>query len=196
MIEPNRRYFDALLAEKKLSLRGLAAKMGMSHSQLSLTFSGVRKLTIEEAAQISKIFGEPIARVIENAGVTVRPERGRRVPVIGAVGGDGTVAMNKPKAIERATAPEDVPDDAVAIQFRTAGTPLDWMDGAVSFCRPFPGLTQGFIGRFCACQIRNGPLVMATPFRGYSENSCNLRGFYCGENIELDWAAPILLTRH
>lgn len=46
----NRRFFDSLLADKKLSMRALAAQMGMNHSQLSLTFSGARKLQLEEAA--------------------------------------------------------------------------------------------------------------------------------------------------
>ena len=38
--EVNRRYFESLMQDKDLSLRGLAKLMDMSHSQLSLTFSG------------------------------------------------------------------------------------------------------------------------------------------------------------
>ena len=36
MSDVNCRYFDALMAEKKMSLRGLAQRMGLGHSQLSL----------------------------------------------------------------------------------------------------------------------------------------------------------------
>lgn len=53
MGEINRRYFEGLMADHRLSLRALAARMGMQHSQLSLTFSGARKLTLEEAAMLT-----------------------------------------------------------------------------------------------------------------------------------------------
>ena len=105
MSEVNRRYFDALLAEKKLSLRALAGRMGMNHSQLSLTFSGGRRMTLDEAAQLSNIFGVPLHKIVENAGVTVKPTNGRRVPVIGVVRGDGTVELYDGSTIERTTVP-------------------------------------------------------------------------------------------
>lgn len=78
------------MADKKMSLRSLAAKMGMSHSQLSLTFSGSRRMTLDEAAQLSQIFSVPLHTIVENAGVTVKGVGARRVNVIGAVNGDGT----------------------------------------------------------------------------------------------------------
>ena len=43
----DRRFFENLLADRNMSLRQLATKMDMSHSQLSLTFSGARRMQLE-----------------------------------------------------------------------------------------------------------------------------------------------------
>lgn len=192
----NRRYFEGLMADRKLSLRGLAAKIGMGHSQLSLTFSGARRMTLEEAATLSQLFGEPLARIVENAGVAVRPAAGKRVDVIGAMGGDGTVALTPAGKVERTTAPEGLPDDVQAVQFRTAGTPLEWLDSFVCFFRTPDGISPEAVGRLCVCQITGGPVVVAHVRRGYRERSYNLTGIYHQESALLDWASPILITRH
>jgi transcriptional regulator with XRE-family HTH domain len=196
MSEVNRRYFESLMSDKKLSLRALATKMGMNHSQLSLTFSGARKLQLDEAAQLSQIFGEPLFRIVENAGVTVRPTSGKRIPVIGAVNGDGTVTEHAPGVIERTSAPEDIGQDAIAFQCRTAGSELNWMDGFVFFCRPHNGVDPALLGRFCYCRIKGGPSVVAAVRRGYQEHTFNLSGPFTKESAVLEWATPIILTRN
>lgn len=192
----NRRYFDSLLANKKMSLRGLAQRMEMSHSQLSLTFNGARKLQLDEAAKISNIFGEPLYRVVENAGVAVRPMTGKRVAVIGIVKGDGTIAMHEPGVVERAQAPEDLPVEVAAVQCRTHGTPLEWMDGFIFFCREEASVDQSCLGRFSLCEIAGGQSVVATVKRGYQEGTFNLFGPFTRENVTLKSATPILITRN
>lgn len=196
MSEINRRYFDSLLAEKKLSLRGLATRMGMNHSQLSLTFSGARRMTLDEAANLANIFGVPLHKIVENAGVTVKLTNGRRVPVIGAVRADGTVEMYKSTTIERTTAPEDVPADSIAVQCRMAGTPLDWMDGFVMFLRKPDEIDPGSLGRVCLCRIKDGPVVLSMVRRGYRDNTFNLSGPFHQDSAVIEWASPILWTRN
>jgi hypothetical protein len=196
MSEVNRRYFDSLMADRKLSLRGLGKAMDMSHSQLSLVFSGVRKLQLDEAVKLSNIFGEPLHRIVENAGVTVRPVSGKRVPVVGAMRGDGTVEEYGPDVVERTSAPDDLPDNAIAIQCRTAGTPLDWLDGAVFFCRAHNGVDPALLGRLCYVQIKGGPQVVAAVKRGYREGTYNLSGPATRESVILEFATPVLFTRN
>lgn len=195
MGEINRRYFDSLMADKKLSLRALAAKMGMNHSQLSLTFSGARKLQLDEAAQLSQIFDEPLHTIVENAGVMVRPVAGKRVPVIGVVTGDGTVAMHGQGVVERTSSQQEMPEDVIAIQCRTAGTPLDWADGWVLFSRPPNGVDAAVLGRLSYCKIKNGPTVIAAVRRGYEPGSHNLSGLFVKENAILEFATPVLTIR-
>lgn len=197
MGELNTRYFKALLADKGMSLRDLAKVMGMNHSQLSLTITaGTRRLQLDEAAQLSQIFSRPLHEIVENAGVNVRPMAGRRVSVIGAVTGEGTVALHASDVVERTTAPEDIIGEVSAVQFRTAGTPLDWMDGWVCFYRPASEVAPDVLGRLCVARIKGGPVVVATVKRGYSDGTYNLSGPVTRESAHLEWAAPILLTRH
>lgn len=196
MSEVNKRYFESLMQSKELSLRGLAQRMGMSHSQLSLTFSGMRKMQLDEAAQLSNIFSEPLHRIVENAGVTVRSFSRNRVSVIGAMHGDGTVELHGEGVVERTTAPEGVPEDGVAIQARTGGTPLDFMDGWVFFLSRPNGVDPAALGRFALCRIKDGPSVMASVRRGYRENSYNLRGPFNADSVRLESATVILFTRN
>lgn len=196
MTEINRRYFDGLLADRRMSLRALAREMGTTHSPLSLALSGNRKFTTDEIAKISNIFGVPVGQVMENAGISVRPTSGRRVAVIGAGRGDGTVELYDQGVIERASAPEDLPDNAVAVQFRSAGTPLEFLDGAVMFFREPRDVDPAALGRLSFCRIKDGSAVVAGVRRGYKEGSYNLHGLYTAESVTLESAAPILITRH
>ena len=196
MSDVNRRYFESLMQDRELSLRGLAQRMGMSHSQLSLTFSGARKLQIEEAAQLSSLFGRPIHEIIENAGVPVRTMVGQRVSVIGAMMGDGTVELNEDDAAERTTAPEGIQEDGAAVQARTAGTPLEWLDGAVFFFARPDDIDPAALGRLCYCRIKDGPAVMASVRRGYRDGTWNLRGPYHADSVRLEVAAVVLTTRN
>lgn len=192
----NRRFFDALLAEKKMSMRALASQMGMGHSQLSLTFSGARKLQLDEAAQLSQIFGVPLHKVVEAAGVTVKPAGGGRVKVIGAMLANGTVELYDKGTIERTTAPADMSRGSVAVQCRTSGTDLEWADGFVLFCKEPSELESGILGRFCLAQIKDGPTVVGLLKRGYKESTFNIAGPYHQESVTLEWATPIIFTRN
>lgn len=195
MASVNKQYFLNLMQGRRLSMRGLAQKMNMQHSQLSLTLNDQRKMQLEEAAQLSQIFGVPLHEIALNAGIDVRPTTGRRVNVIGFVGREGVVTMNPPDTIERTDAPDGLPEGCVAIQFRTAETPLSWMDGWVVFCHPNGGVSPESYGRFSICQIKDGPAVVATIKRGYREGTFNLSGPYTRENVPLEWAAPLLASR-
>lgn len=194
MPEVNRRYFDALMLDKGVSLRGLAQEMEMTHSQLSLTFSGSRKMQIDEAIKIANIFGEPLLRVIEHSGAATKAVTGRRVPVVGAVQGDGTIKLSKSK--ELAVPPTEMADGMIAIQFRTADSALSWMDGWVVFCREPTDINAGAMSRLCYVQIEKGPQAIACVKRGYQDGTFNLSGPYHADNVALVWASPIVLTRN
>lgn len=196
MANVNKRYFESLMQSKSLSLRGLAQRMNMSHSQLSLTFGGDRKMQLDEAAQLAFIFGEPLHRIVENAGVSVVLAGPQRVTVVGAVQGDGTVSIHGRDIVERTNAPAELPDGSVALQCRTGGTPLDWMDGWVFFCAAPTQVEPATLGRFSYCKIKDGPAVIATVKRGYREQTYNLAGPIARESILLDWATPVLWTRN
>lgn len=184
------------MAQRKISLRQLAEKMGLAHSALSITFSGSRRMQLEEAAQLSNIFGVPIHEIVENAGVSARPISSARVNVTGALRGDGHVEKISGKHVERTSAPPGSPEGTEAIQSRTADTPLSWMDGWVFFFVPSDTINPDANGRLCYCKIHDGEHVIATMKRGYREGTYNLSGPYTQENARVDWATPIRMTRN
>lgn len=191
----NKDYFLNLMAGRRMSMRGLAQRMGMQHSQLSLTLNGQRKMQLEEAAQLSQIFGVPLHQIVINTGIAVRPTSGRRTPVIGFVGTDGSVTMNGPDVIERTEAPDDLPDEAVAVQCRTAGSSLEWADGWVAFFRKAHAIDPEAIGRLSFVKIKDGPYALATVKRGYQPGTYNLSGIMSRQNVPLECAAPVLVVR-
>jgi transcriptional regulator with XRE-family HTH domain len=191
----NRRFFETHMQEKNLSLRRLANMLELGHSQLSLTFSGQRRLQINEAVALANIFGVPLYRVIEAAGVSVR-KPGKRVPVIGAVKGDATVEMYPKGLIERTTAPEEMPDDTVAVQCRSAGGSLEWLDRSVLFARKPEGIDPTVLGCLCLAKIKDGPVVLSLVQRGYTERGNSLRGPFVQDNAILEWATPIQMVRN
>jgi transcriptional regulator with XRE-family HTH domain len=185
------------MAEKRFSLRSLATKMGMTHSQLSLTFSGARRMQLDEAVKLSQLLGVPLSSVAANAGVDSNFSVSRRVRVIGALHGSGEVEVYDSSVIERTTVPEGLPDEVVAVQARTLDSPLAWMDGWVFFCMPpNGGVDPGVIGRFCVVACEGGPALVALVRRGYREGTYNLSGPVPRESQRLTWATPVLMTRN
>lgn len=191
----DKRYFENLMADKRMSLRALAGRMGLGHSQLSLTFSGVRKMQLEEAAQIAQIFSVPVHEVIAATGITARPPGGRRVDVVGAIRGDGVIDPTPAGVVERTDLPDDLPDGCVALQCRTSDTRLAWMDGWVMFYRPTSHVSSDSIGRLSCIKLSDGGTVVATSRRGYRTGTHNLSGPYERESVVMESAAPILGIR-
>lgn len=192
----DRRFFETIMADKKLSMRALAARMGMTHSQLSLTFSGQRRMQLDEANQLAEILGVPLHRVATAAGVARAKANGRRCDVIGRMTALGVVELHEPGVIERAQVPDaGLPADTIAVQARTADTPASWMDGWVFFCARTDQVEPDALGRFCLAKIADGDVVLASLRRGYREGTFNLLGTYQAESVHLEWASPIILTR-
>lgn len=195
-MQPDRRFFESLMRDKDMSLRSLARLMGLGHSHLSLTFSGDRRLQLDEAIQLASIFNVPLSRIVQAMGIQAAPIGDARVTVVGGVGSDGTVVANEPGTIERTAAPPGVPEDGLAVQFRTAGTALDWLDAAVMFTARPDGVGSSALGRLCIVQIKDGPMAVAAVRRGYQDGRFNLFGLHHRENVLLEFAAPVLFTRH
>ncbi len=191
----DRRFFETVMAQKKLSLRALAARMGMKHSQLSLTFSDQRRMQLDEASKLAEIFGVPLHRIAEAAGVADSRSNGRRVAVLGAMGGNGTVELYGDGVVERTQAPDGMPENTKAVQAHTAESPNAWMDGWVFFFAQLSEVAPDAVGRFCFVKIAGGPAVMATVRRGYRTGTYNLSGPYSGDSQALEWASPVLMTR-
>lgn len=190
----DKRYFDNLLKDRGISLRGLAKRLDILPSQLSLTFTGKRRMQLDEAVRIGQILGVSLHDVAIHAGISSARSDVKRVRVTGILRGDGTVAEQT--ALERTPTPISLPENAEAVHARTADTPLSWMDGWVLFTDERSPPSDGMLGRYCRAKIQGGPEVMCTIRRGYKPNTYNLSGPYVADSQRLEWLAPVIVTRH
>lgn len=192
----NRRFFYDLIADKELSLRQLAARMGMSHSQLSLTFSGMRRMQLNEACKLADILGVTLQRVATEAGIEGARHVGRRATVVGALRGNGEVELYPARgAVQRTICPDGLPPDVKAIQARTAESPLAWFDGWLLFFDPTAKTVARALGRLSYVELEDGRRVVANLRRGYDEGTCALSGPFTSESERVAWATPILAAR-
>lgn len=191
----NGKFFLDLMKDRDISMREMAAKMGFGHhAQLSRIFKGERRMQLDEAVKLAELLRIRFDEVIANAGYPQIVQSGLRVRVVGALNGKGIV--EKISSTERAVAPAGLPAETIAIQARCADTPLSWLDTWVFFCLPPSGTKETVIGRFCYAKIKDGPEVLANVRRGYSAGSYNLSGPHEAQNVVLEWAEPIILTRN
>lgn len=189
----NRAYFEALMAQHDLSMRGLAKRMGTTHAKLSLAFSGQRKINLKEATALSSIFSVPLQTIVDEAGMGVA--RASWVNVAGGLGAEGDVTPTPEGQIERTHTAEMPWTDAIALQCRTADSPLAWMDGWVLFCREDQHQPATQIGRFCWVECEQGIQSVGTLRRGYRPETFSLSGPSSRVDLHLRWARPILHIR-
>ncbi len=191
----NKSFFLDLLKDRSMSLRTLAKRLDILPSQLSLTFSGVRRMQISEAVKIAQILGAPLNEVMVQAGIEEARTDRRRCEVIGFMNGRGEVEKPPQGEVDRTLIPEGLSADVRAVQARTAHSKLDWMDGFLMFCNGKQEPDE-LLGRLVWAKIQGGNEVIATVRRGYSPGTYNLSGPFVLESQRLEWAAQILLTKH
>lgn len=193
----NKRFFDDLMSDKRLSLRSIAKQMDMLPSQLSLTLNGKRRMQIAEAVKLSQILGAPLAELMIAAGIEEARQERRRCSVVGHINGNAEIELVPKGTAERVMLPDGVTDGSVAIQYRTADSGMSFADGWLIFCQSDQQDPTELIGCFCRVKITGGPEVIGTVRRGYDSGTFNVTvGVHNHTSVRLDWAAKIILTLH
>ncbi len=184
------KWFRDRLAEAGLSQRQLAKKLGLDQSAISLTFSGRRRMQFKEAADIARLLGLPVSDILKNAGVPV--EEGRQtVPLMGYMDGSGEIHCLHVEKADRILTPQPMSEGSAAIQCRTAGSLLEYMDGWMIF-KEKP-TTNPPIGRFCIVKCKGSIRTIGTIRRGYKAGRFNVTGPAIDVmDADLEWAAPIV----
>lgn len=186
----NTDWFKGLMADRRISQRELAKKLGIDHSALSLTFRGKRNMKMTEAAELARLFGVPVAEVMENAGVHADT---RTVPFRGWIDGHGELHLEPSN--HRISSPQPMPLGSFAVQYRTNGTPLEHLDGWMCFVRtPQDGVPHECINKFCLTKLDEGVQMVGVVKRGYQRGRYNLVMSAAQQinDVVLEWAAPIL----
>jgi DNA-binding XRE family transcriptional regulator len=187
------KWFRERLADAGLSQRQLSKKLGLDRSAISLTFSGKRRMRFEEAAEIARLLGLPVAEVLENAGVPIN-EGKQTIPVMGYMDGHGEIHCMHVKQAEQVVPPQAMPEGSAAILCRTAGSPLEYMDGWMIY-KEKPR-TEPPIGQFCIVKVKGGIRTLGTIRRGYRKGRWNIIGpAINADDADLEWASPIVAIR-
>lgn len=186
-------WFADRLAYRRLSQRGLAKLMGLDPSALSLMLRGKRKITIEEAAQLSVLLDVSTTEVLERAGI--KPHGEHKVKLIGYRMPDGSVQRVSDGLHEMIDSPPNAGADCVAIQARTAGSTSEAIDGWIFFANSEHGTPSLCIGEFSLMAIKDNGMKMNHVRKGYKKGTYNLlswTGELVQSNAQLAWASPII----
>lgn len=169
MAEIDGDWFHNRLDGRGQSLRALARHLGKDASAVSRTFSGKRKMTMEEAAEIAAFLGVPVTEVMHHAGITRDEGLGPKILLSAVIGEDGEVrSLAEPQPL-----PQAVLDKAqlsigasrnrqiIAAQVRASSGALSIWDDAVLLFAPADGIEPGAIGALSICGLAGGRQILA-----------------------------------
>ena len=187
----DKRWFQDRVKDADISQSKLARMLGIDRSAMSLTFSGRRKMRLEEAARIAEILALDVQEVLGRAGVRL-PQGPRSVPLVGTVDAEGVVRPKR--GAGRAEPPEGLPAGAVAIRCEDRAAVLY---GWTLFYVPQPGMTGEALERVAVVQLTDGTQHLAAVSRGFETGSYNLRKLQGPhlENQRVAAASPVLWIR-
>jgi plasmid maintenance system antidote protein VapI len=189
----NTDWFRAKLAERELSMRGLAKKMELDPASISLMLRGMRRMTTAEANKIAVILGISVTEILRQAGVPVS-EDAHTVALTGTIDANGKVKPLKGK--ERHQTPPDVPTDGIALQVRC---PSSAADGWLVFCASATVPPDSALERLCVVNLKGGDAIVGTLRKGYNKDTyniiCTLPGNVTHENQTVKNASTVLWVR-
>lgn len=203
MVDENYKWFDARIRDKKLSQRALAKLLNMDPSSLSLLLHGKRRMRVEQAAEIARLLGVPVADVMRHGGAKISKSGGSdgpaSVPVVGWIDGENRAKLDWTRTDHRIEVEGGYPPTAVALQFRTAQTRLDLHDGWIAITlpprEPDP---ETMLDRHCVVGIAaTGEALIRTVRRGYTPGRYTLLDIFAEpvHDAELAWFSPILAIK-
>ena len=193
----NKQFFMDHMADKRLSLREVAKQMNVWPAALSRSLDGKRKMQLEEAANLARVLSIPVTEVLANAGIAPAKVNGRRCDVLAYYTGTGEIEYAPKDSIERVPIPDGVPDDTIAVRYRTSDSPLSFTDGWITFLAPRRDPNE-LIGLYCGVSVIGHGMRFALIRRGYEPGTFNLFGNNGSkiENARLEWARRCILTLH
>jgi transcriptional regulator with XRE-family HTH domain len=193
------RWFQNLIADRRLSQRRLAKQLGLDPAAVSLMFRGKRRMQMHEAADVARLLGVSMDEVLAHAGI--RPPRTESefheltIPLVYWMDGSGEMhAMDPGERIEIKTV---LPEDVVACQCRTAMSSIEHMDRWVLFFRAPQrrGVQDAAVGRYSVMRLRGGVMTAGYLRPGYRRDTYAVHGPMNLMDAEVEWAAPVVLIQ-
>ncbi|MBB3590561.1 transcriptional regulator with XRE-family HTH domain [Rhizobium sp. BK529] len=204
MAEIDGDWFHRQLEGKGQSLRALARHLGKDASAVSRTFSGKRRMTMEEAAEIAAFLGVSVTDVMHHAGITAdREGLGPRIPLSATIGEDGEVRpLPESQPLPQAVLDRALPaigasrhHTIIAAQVRASSGPLSIWDDAVLFFAASDGIEPGAIGALSICGLKGGKQILAKLDRARKTGEARVVSpAGKSEEVTLVMGAPVLVV--
>lgn len=194
MTDINTQWFRDKLAERKMSQRGLARAMGLDAAAVSLMLRGKREMKLREAAEVARLMGVPAEDILQHAGIKMGSS-GTRLEICGVM--DGTAEVKWGNDLGTVAAPVGIEANG-AIQCRTQGTQLDYMDRwLLYFIGPRKdGVAPEALERLAVVKIQDGCTGIGQVRRGYQPGRWDVSGpAIMLRDVRLEYAVPILLIQ-
>lgn len=187
-IDIDSRWFKDKLRDRELPQRKLAKMLGLGTSAVSLMLSGKRRITIEEAADLSRLLGLPMDEVLEHAGVQPG-EPAKSVPLVGEVDAEGE--LHPVKAGKRVPLKLTLPQNTVAVTCKDQNAPgYGWF----WFFEPRTGVDADCVGRLCITELKTGQRYLRFLKPAKERGNYDLQGWFSVtvNNVKVKTASPIL----
>jgi transcriptional regulator with XRE-family HTH domain len=193
------RWFQDLLADRRLSQRRLAKQLGLDPAAVSLMFRGKRRMQMHEAADVARLLGVSLDEVLAHAGI--RPPRSESefsyltVPLVYWMDGQGELHTMEPG--ERIEIKSALPEDVIACQCRTAMSAIEHMDRWVLFFQAPTknGVQPEAVGRYAIARLRNGVTTVGYLRQGYRPHTYAIHGPMNIMEAQVEWATPVVLIQ-
>jgi transcriptional regulator with XRE-family HTH domain len=191
-------WFRNRLADRQISQRGLAKKLGLDPAAVSLMFRGKRRMQMHEAADVARLLGVSLDEVLAHAGI--RPPRMEElndlsVPLVYFMDGQGEMHSMEPG--ERIEIRSAMPNDVVACQCRTAMSALEHMDRWVLFFQApnKTGVQPEAVGRYAVMRLQGGVMTAGHLRPGYRRGTYAVHGPVNLVDATIEWATPVVLIQ-
>jgi len=177
---------------RKLSGRDVAKIMGVNASALSLMLRGHRKITNEEALQLSSLLNAPVSEVLRQAGVKVLDDV-VQIRITGYIDQAMTVTFFPANTYDTVLGPADCPTNSYALQLRVNNNPVD---GWIYFVEPNQASVADKIGQLCVIATATGEALVGIIYRGYRSGTYNVQNLVTLQMLRTDvsvaWASRII----
>lgn len=153
----NARYFLNLLELHGMSQADLAKHLKLKQrASVNHLLSGLRKLQVEEAVEIARLFSVPLEDVLNNAGI---PTSGLiqkdSLPISGSVEGRSLVHFGPVSGSKKAPPPNwSSGKNLGVLRYQTVGTPLESLNGGLIYFRQSETISPDDVGRLAIISER------------------------------------------
>lgn len=154
MAKVNTKWFQDQVQELGISQRTLARELDLDPAAVSLMFQGKRKMTLEEASTLARRFAKPLDEVLRAAGI-----QSGSAKVVGWIDGELVVHKGAVSGVAAVTPPGGLGSNLLAFVFRTRGSPLESLDGAVAFVKTGGSDLVAALGRFSVIEVAKGKMM-------------------------------------